>query len=79
MPSATTPCTGPAITRQLDLVDRFHELGADIDARRADGRAPVQVAVDGDYCSAPPNCRRPRSRTRGSSPVDCWTGAPAAI
>ena len=38
-----------AITRQLDLVDRFHELGADIDARRADGRAPVQVAVDGDY------------------------------
>ncbi len=44
-----------AITRQLDLVDRFHELGADIDARRADGRAPVQVAVDGDYWFRPRN------------------------
>ena len=38
-----------ALTRQLDLIDCFHELGADIDARRADGRTPLQVALDGDY------------------------------
>ncbi len=44
-----TPLHWAALTRQLDLVDRFHELGADIDAHRADGRTPVQVAVDGDY------------------------------
>ena len=38
-----------ALTRNLDLIDRFHEVGADIDARRADGRTPTLVAVDGDY------------------------------
>ncbi len=38
-----------ALTRNLELIDRFQEAGADIDARRADGRTPVLVAVDGDY------------------------------
>ena len=47
------PLHWAALTRQVDLVDRFLELGADIDARRADGRAPVQVAVDGDYWFRP--------------------------
>jgi ankyrin repeat protein len=42
-----------ALTRQLDLIDHFHELGADIDARRADGRMPVHVAIDGDYWYRP--------------------------
>lgn len=48
-----TPLHWAAITRQPDLVDRFLELGADIDARRADGRTPVQAAVDGDYWFRP--------------------------
>ena len=47
------PLHWAAITRHLDLVDRFLELGADIDARRADGRTPVQAAVDGDYWFRP--------------------------
>ena len=42
-----------ALTRQLDLIDCFHELGTDIDARRADDRAPVHVAIDGDYWFRP--------------------------
>jgi RNA polymerase sigma factor (sigma-70 family) len=47
------PLHWAALTRQLDLIDRFHELGADIDVRRADGRSPVRVAIDGDYWYRP--------------------------
>ena len=38
-----------ALTRNVELIDRLHEAGADIDACRADGRTPALVAVDGDY------------------------------
>jgi ankyrin repeat protein len=39
------------ITRQLALIERFVELGTPIDARRADGKTPVLLAVHGatDY------------------------------
>jgi len=39
------------ITRQLDLIARFVELGTPIDAQRADGQTPVLLAVNGgsDY------------------------------
>jgi ankyrin repeat protein len=37
------------LTRQLNLIDRFLELGADIDARRADGQTPLLVSINGDY------------------------------
>src|SRR4029434_9583587 len=39
------------ITRQLNLIGRFVELGTPIDAQRADGQAPVLLAVNGanDY------------------------------
>jgi ankyrin repeat protein len=39
------------ITRQLGLIERFVELGTPIDAQRADGQAPVLLAVNGanDY------------------------------
>src|SRR5262245_6119140 len=39
------------ITRQLDLITRFVELGTPIDAQRADGQTPVLLAVNGanDY------------------------------
>jgi ankyrin repeat protein len=39
------------ITRQLDLIERFAELGTPIDAQRADGQTPVLLAVNGatDY------------------------------
>ena len=38
-----------ALTRQLPLIDRFLELGADIDACRAGGDTPLHLAIDGDY------------------------------
>jgi ankyrin repeat protein len=40
-----------AITRQLELIRRFVELGTPIDAKRADGHTPVLLAVNGatDY------------------------------
>lgn len=38
------------LSRQLDLIDRFIELGTPIDAQRADGQTPVILAVNGsDY------------------------------
>jgi len=39
------------ITRQLELIRRFVELGTPIDAKRADGHTPVLLAVNGatDY------------------------------
>jgi ankyrin repeat protein len=39
------------ITRQLELIRRFVELGTPIDAQRADGQTPVLLAVNGatDY------------------------------
>jgi len=39
------------ITRQLDLIERFVELGTPIDVQRADGQSPVLLAVNGamDY------------------------------
>jgi ankyrin repeat protein len=39
------------ITRQLELIRRFVELGTPIDAKRADGHSPVLMAVNGatDY------------------------------
>lgn len=39
------------LTRQLDLLKRFVELGAPIDGQRADGQTPVLLAVNGatDY------------------------------
>lgn len=39
------------ITRQLDLIERFVELGTPIEAERADGQTPVLLAVNGatDY------------------------------
>src|SRR6185436_15898972 len=39
------------ITRQLNLIARFVELGTPIDAQRADGQTPVLLAVNGanDY------------------------------
>ena len=40
------PIHWAVLTRQLDLIDRFLELGADIDARRVDGCSPMYVATD---------------------------------
>ncbi|MBI1924736.1 sigma-70 family RNA polymerase sigma factor [Candidatus Poribacteria bacterium] len=37
------------MTRQLDLIDRFLELGAHINAKRADGKTPVLLSLTGDY------------------------------
>ncbi|MBT5536470.1 hypothetical protein HOK31_25620 [Candidatus Poribacteria bacterium] len=37
------------MTRQLWLIDMMVELGADIDAPRADGRTPILLALHGDY------------------------------
>jgi ankyrin repeat protein len=37
------------LTRQLDLIDRFIDLGVAIDAPRADGQTPLMVSVNGDY------------------------------
>ncbi len=37
------------LSRQLQLIDRFHELGTRIDAHRADGQTPLQLAVDQTY------------------------------
>jgi ankyrin repeat protein len=45
------PLHWSVITRQLGLIERFAELGAPIDAQRADGQTPVLLAVNGatDY------------------------------
>lgn len=37
------------VTRQLTLINRFIELGTPIDARRADGQTPVQLAANEAY------------------------------
>ena len=37
------------ITRQVELIDQFLSLGADLDARRADGQTPLLVSINGDY------------------------------
>lgn len=37
------------LTRQLSLIDRFLELGADINTQRADGQTPAHVSINGDY------------------------------
>ena len=37
------------MTRQLWLVDMMLELGADIDAPRADGKSPILLSLHGDY------------------------------
>ncbi|MBT5536468.1 sigma-70 family RNA polymerase sigma factor [Candidatus Poribacteria bacterium] len=37
------------MTRQLWLIDMMAELGADIDAERADGKTPILLALHGDY------------------------------
>ena len=44
-----SPVHWATLIRQLDLIDRFLDLGANIDARRADGRSPVHAAIDGFY------------------------------
>lgn len=38
-----------ALTRQLDLIDRFLDAGADIDARRADAQTPLLISINGSY------------------------------
>ena len=38
-----------AHTFQIELIDRFVELGASIDAMRADGQTPLLMALNGDY------------------------------
>src|SRR5436190_13109194 len=45
------PLHWSVITRQLDFITRFVELGTPIDAQRADGQTPVLLAVNGanDY------------------------------
>jgi RNA polymerase sigma factor (sigma-70 family) len=45
----TTALHTAALTRQLALIDRFLDLGVDIDVRRADGRTPLQFSLTGDY------------------------------
>jgi len=42
-----------AIRRNVDLIECFFALGADLEACRADGRRPIHVAIDGDYWSRP--------------------------
>ncbi len=37
------------MTRQLSLIDRFLELGGDINAQRADGKTPALLSLTGDY------------------------------
>ena len=44
-----SPLHWAVLTRQLDVIDGLLALGADIDARRADGRAPVHAAIEGYY------------------------------
>ncbi len=43
------PIHWSVITRQLGLIERFVELGAPIDARRADGQTPVLLAASEAY------------------------------
>ena len=45
----TTGLHTAALTRQHGLIDRFLELGVDINAKRSDGQTPVQYTVYGDY------------------------------
>ena len=44
-----TPLHWAVMTRQLELIDQLFDLGADAQAKRADGSTPVQVAIQGDY------------------------------
>lgn len=43
------PIHWAVLTRQFGLIDTFLDAGADIDARRADGQAPVHLSINGDY------------------------------
>lgn len=56
------------LTGQLDLVDRLLELGAGIDARRADGQTPLLLSVHGDYWYS----KWVRARDRVPPPGDRW-------
>ena len=38
-----------ALTRQTALIDRFIDLGADVNAYRAGGDTPLHLSIDGDY------------------------------
>ncbi|HET7560331.1 MAG TPA: sigma-70 family RNA polymerase sigma factor [Limnochordia bacterium] len=42
------PIHWAAMTRQLDVIDELADRGADMDAKRADGARPIQLA-NGDY------------------------------